>query len=117
MNREASLQAACVDWFRLQHRDLASLLIHVPNGGSRGSAREGYNMKRIGVTAGVADLLLLVPRHGFGCLCIEMKAGKGKQRDSQVEWEQAARAGGNLYTVCCSVDEFMDTINTYLCDR
>lgn len=111
------MQAACVTWFRLEHRDIAQLLIHVPNGGSRGSAREGYNMKRIGVTAGVADLLLLTPRHGFGCLCVEMKAGKGKQQDTQVAWEQAARNGGNLYTVCRSIEEFQNIVNTYLCDK
>lgn len=117
MKPEASLQTACVTWFRMKYRSLAKLLIHVPNGGSRRNAREGHNMKLIGVTPGVADLLLLTPRHGFGCLCIEMKAGKGKQRDTQIEWEQAARDGGNLYAVCRSIDEFVNIIDTYLCGK
>lgn len=114
MKPEASLQSACVRWFSLQYPQYSGLLIHVPNGGSRKSAIEGYNMKRQGVVSGVADLLLLTPRNGFGCLCIEMKAGKGKQSDNQQAWEQQAKKHGNLYTVCRTIDEFIGTINSYL---
>lgn len=89
------------------------MLLHVPNGGYRES-REGVNLKKQGVVAGVADLLLLIPRKGFGCLCIEMKYGRGKQSDRQREWEEKVSRYGNLYKVCRSIEEFMDTVNTYL---
>lgn len=110
---EASLQTACVQWFELQYPQYRGMLLHVPNGGSR-NMLEARNLKKQGVVAGVADLLLLIPRKGFGCLCIEMKYGKGKQSDRQREWEEKASRYGNLYKVCRSLDEFMDTVNSYL---
>lgn len=113
MKREASLQTACVRWFNLQHPTLGKMLIHVPNGGSRNPI-EAHNMKLQGVVAGVADLLLLTPRKGFGCLCIEMKAERGRQSESQKAWEAAAKKSGNLYTVCRDVSSFMEIVNTYL---
>lgn len=113
MKREASLQSACVRWFTLQYPQYRGLLIHVPNGGSR-NALEARNLKTQGVVPGVADLLLLLPRKGFGCLGIEMKYGQGKQSDKQEEWERQFTASGNLYTVCRSIDEFIGTINSYL---
>lgn len=36
-------------------------LIHIPNGGARSSAREGANLKAMGVRAGVSDLFLAYP--------------------------------------------------------
>ncbi|WP_071133871.1 VRR-NUC domain-containing protein [Millionella massiliensis] len=110
---EASLQTACVQWFNLQYPQYRGMLLHVPNGGYRES-REGVNLKKQGVVAGVADLLLLIPRKGFGCLCIEMKYGRGKQSDLQREWEEKTSRHGNLYQVCRSLEEFMDTVNSYL---
>ncbi len=113
MKKEASLQSACVRWFGYQYPALNRLLIHVPNGGSRNKI-EAYNMKLQGVVSGVADLLLLTPRKGFGCLCIEMKADKGRQSENQKAWEAEAKKHGNCYVVCRSIDEFMNIINTYL---
>lgn len=111
--REASLQSACVQWFNLQYPEYRGLLIHVPNGGSR-NALEARNLKMQGVVAGVADLLLLLPRKVFGCLCIEMKTQTGIVRTSQREWAYKISQHGNLYKVCRSIDDFMATINDYL---
>lgn len=113
-SKEASLQTACVKWFNLQYPEYRGMLLHVPNGGSRKHKIEGHNLRQQGVVAGVADLLLLLPRKGFGCLCIEMKYGRGKQSDRQREWEEKVSRYGNLYKVCRSIEEFMDTVNTYL---
>lgn len=114
---EASLQSACVTWFNLEYPEYRGLLFHVPNGGSR-NAREGANLKKQGVVAGVADLLLLLPRKGFGCLCVEMKTAKGSQSTLQREWGGKVSKYGNLYVVCRSVDEFIEIINSYLsCDK
>ncbi len=76
--KEANLQAGCVKWFRLQWPKYSMVLVAVPNGGSR-NFLEAVNLKKQGVVAGTSDLILLTPRGGFGCLCIEMKAEKGKQ--------------------------------------
>lgn len=112
-SREAEIQAACVRWFRYQFPKMAKLLIAVPNGGSR-DAREAVNLKIQGVVAGVSDLLLLTPRKGYGCLCIEMKTEKGRQSESQVEWQKEAETSGNKYVLCRNFDQFRDEVLSYL---
>lgn len=72
---ESKLQQACVRYFRLAYPEYGYMLFAVPNGGSR-NAVEARILKAEGVVAGVADLILLVPRSGYGSLCIEMKIGK-----------------------------------------
>lgn len=114
MKAEASLQASCVKWFNLQYPQHRGLLIHVPNGGSRRSAIEGRSLKLQGVTAGVADLLLLIAKQGYGCLCIELKTAKGKQSESQQAWQKITIEAGNIYIICRTVEEFIGTINSYL---
>lgn len=113
MKGEAGLQSACVEWFGLQYPKLAPLLFHVPNGGSR-NIIEAANLKRQGVRAGVADLILLFPKGGHGSLCIEMKYKKGRQRNSQKDWQRVAKAAGNKYVICRSLEEFMKEVKNYL---
>jgi len=110
---ESRLQISCVTWFRYQYPKLSKLLIAVPNGGKR-RIREATIMKAEGVTAGVTDLLLLTPRHGAGCLGIEMKIGKAKQSANQLEWQERFEQGGNRYEVVRTLDEFMSVIRHYL---
>lgn len=110
---ESDLQTACVRWFRLQYPSLALCLFAVPNGGSR-NLREAARMKGEGVTAGVADLILLVPRGGYASLCIEMKSAAGRQRPEQKAWQQAVEKAGNRYVVCRSFDEFRAVVDDYL---
>lgn len=113
MKGEAGLQSTCVEWFGLQYPKLAPLLFHVPNGGSR-NIIEAANLKRQGVRAGVADLILLFPKGGHGSLCIEMKYKKGRQRNSQKDWQRVAKAAGNKYVICRSLEEFMKEVKNYL---
>lgn len=113
MTPEDKLQSECVRWFRYQYHDLKKVLFAVPNGGSRNDI-EAHKLKMTGVVAGVSDLILLTPRHGFGALCIEIKVGNGKQSTSQQEWELEAISAGNQYVICRSIDEFMNEVNQYL---
>lgn len=110
---ESSLQRCCVAWFRLQYPKLATLLFAVPNGGSR-NAIEAARMKGEGVTAGVADLLLLIPSQGYHGLAIEMKVGRNRQTDKQLAWQGAVEAQGFRYVVCRSFEAFVETIKTHL---
>ena len=110
---EEDLQAACVEWFRYAWRKYWRLLFAVPNGGSR-NAKEAANLKRAGVVAGVADLLLLVPNKYYGALCLEAKWENNDQSEAQKEWERAAVAAGNKYALFRSLDEFMGIVNDYL---
>ncbi|MDO4691881.1 MAG: VRR-NUC domain-containing protein [Porphyromonadaceae bacterium] len=112
-HKESELQKACVAWFRVRYPKSAKMLFSVPNGGKR-NVFEATIMKSEGVVAGVADLLLLIPRKGFGCLCIEMKAGKGRQSDLQKEWEALTTLHGNKYVVVRSREEFEGVVEEYL---
>ena len=74
-------------------------------------------MKGEGVVAGVADLLLLLPRNSHGALGIEMKIGPRKQTASQKQWQERFEAGGNVYVVCRNIDEFISAVKIYLTER
>lgn len=127
-HEESRLQESCVTWFRLQYPKLALLLFAVPNGGKRTHrtivragrvitySPEAKQMKKEGVTAGVADLILLTPSNGYASLCIEMKTTEkgSEQRESQKVWQQAAEGAGNKYVVCRTLEEFMAVVKEYL---
>ena len=110
---ESAVQSSCVTWFRFRYPKLEPLFFAVPNGGYR-SRITAARMKAEGVRRGVADLILLVPRHGYASLCIEMKMRTGRQSDAQKEFQKAAEGEGNRYVVCRSFDEFRKVIEEYL---
>ena len=112
---EHDLQVACVAWFRAQYPKDAAMLFAVPNGGHR-NAIEAARMKAEGVTPGVADLILLEARGGYGALCIEMKTrrkGSG-QSSAQRLWQQAVEWGGAKYVVCRDFAAFCREVTAYL---
>ena len=122
---EHSLQVCCVHWFRLQYPQYATLLFAVPNGGAR-NAITGARLKDEGVTAGVADLILLVPYDRMemnGCrgelfhyngLAIEMKTPTGRQSPEQRAWQSAIEAQGYKYAIARDVLGFVKIIQEYL---
>ena len=76
----------------------------------------GAKLKAEGALAGVADLILLIPKNGYASLCIEMKTPDGIQRDSQKLWQKEVEAVGNKYVICRSLDDFIREIEEYLND-
>ncbi len=113
---ESQLQKSCIMWFRLQYPSIARLIFAVPNGGSR-NPREAAKMKGEGVTAGVADVILLKASSGYSSLCIEFKTAKGRQQKTQKEWQQVVEENGNKYIICRSFDSFRDIIKGYLFNK
>lgn len=110
---ESQMQRQSVAWFRMQYPKLALLLFAVPNGGARNRV-EAAIMKGEGVTAGVADVLLLFPSKGYHGLCIEFKTSRGKQRPSQIIWQHQVEWAGYRYSVVRSFDEFRAEIEKFL---
>ena len=112
---ESDLQRSCMSWFRMQYPADALMLFAVPNGGGR-SVVEASIMKAEGVTAGVADLLLLEARGGWGSLCIELKTTERGSRQSprQKAWQEAAERAGNRYEVVRTFDEFTSIVADYM---
>lgn len=111
---ESSIQCGCVAWYRLQYPELGKLLVACPNGSKRPNAITGAILKREGVVAGVADLLLFVARGGYHGLHIEMKTEKGRQSDAQKAWQSLVEAQGYKYIICRSVEEFVKEVGNYM---
>lgn len=126
---ESHLQQTCVAWFRCVYPELAHVLIKVPNEAKRPPkllmTRSGpryvnvavNRLKAEGMVAGVADLLLLHPKGGFGSLAIEMKYAKGRQSPEQRKWQEEFERSGNKYVVCRTADEFISAVSEYLADE
>lgn len=114
-HQESTLQRTCVAWFRAEYPEHALMLFAVPNGGGR-SRIESAIMNGEGVTAGVADLILLEARGGYGALCIEMKTRDkaSKQRPSQKAWQEVAERAGNRYVVIRSFEAFRAVVTEYM---
>ena len=114
-HQESVLQKTCVSWFRAQWPAHAPILFAVPNGGGR-SRIESAIMKGEGVTAGVADLILLEARGGWGSLCIEMKTRDKSSRQSSTQraWQEAAVRAGNRYVVIRSFEAFQALVTEYM---
>ena len=106
---EESIQVACVKWFRLQYPNL--VIFAVPNGGSR-NLYEAKNMKESGTLAGVADLVIV--GNGGRVLFVEMKAGRNKQEDSQVLFQNKVEKLGHKYIICRSREQFMKEVDLWV---
>lgn len=115
-NRESQIQQACVKWFRLQYPNLAGLLFAIPNGGAR-SQVTGAILKAEGVLAGVSDLILLYPTDKYHGLCIEMKTEKGRQQETQKQFQQRVEALNYKYIICRNIDTFVSAITDYIRGR
>ncbi len=113
-NEEHRLQCACVQWFAVQYPELRGRLFAVPNGGRR-DAVTGAKLRAEGVLAGVADLILLKRNSQYGALLIEMKTPKGRQSESQKEWEQSVCSRDEYrYVICRSLEEFISAVEEYI---
>lgn len=113
-NEEAQIQSEFFKQVRILFPKLPSkLLFAIPNGGSR-NIIEARNMKYQGVVSGVADVILLIPKHRYASLCIEFKTAKGKQSDEQIEFQRQVEACGSKYVVVRSVTQGIKIIKKYL---
>lgn len=91
------------------------LLHHVPNGGFRQKGTAA-RMKSEGVKAGVPDLCLPVPAHGFHGLYIEMKKRDHSNGLSRMQrhWIEMLRDQGFKAEVAYGCDEAIRIICEYL---
>ena len=118
-NVEHEIQCAIVEHARIRWPELETLLFAIPNGGNR-DARTGAIMKREGVTAGVWDLCVGIPQHGYLTMWLEVKDPKYRKRKNgglsakQQEWGHDMLLQGHLMTVVYDCNEALDLIGWYL---
>ena len=113
---ESQIQKDCVKWFRQRYEMIEPLFFSVSNGGAR-NPWTAKIMKDEGVRAGVSDLILLVPKHGYAALLIEMKKPDGKQSDSQKEFERLAKEYHYKYVICRELSTFQRLMIWYIEDK
>jgi hypothetical protein len=100
MRAEDQLQIAIVDY--LTYVIQGPKLIHsIPNEAKRSAARGGI-MKRMGLVAGVADLVLIYDGRAH---YIEVKTDKGVLRPAQSNFAIAAHSAGAAYSVVRSIND------------
>ncbi|QSX32483.1 VRR-NUC domain-containing protein [Shewanella avicenniae] len=98
---------------------IADYLIHIPNGGSRNKA-EAARFKRMGVKAGVSDLLLAIPTAANHGLWVELKAPYTSSKDKnypspeQREWVEKMNQAGYRAIVCWGWHEAQQQIEKYI---
>jgi hypothetical protein len=83
------------------------LCFAVPNGGSRFKL-EAVNLKREGVLAGVADLVVLLPK--AKTIFLEVKAPKKYQQPTQKEFERKVKELGHDYYVVRSIEDVQEIL-------
>ena len=108
VNSEDQLQETIIYVWRLNTpRDQWFRLFHPANGGHR-NAIEAAKFKRMGVVAGIADLVCLLPEGKVGF--IELKFGKNGTSVYQDDFARFCKVSGYPYALCRTVEEALDTL-------
>lgn len=111
VNSEDELQEVIVKvWREHTPRDQWFRLFHPANGGYR-DAIEAAKFKRMGVVAGVADLVCLLPEGKVGF--IELKFGKNGTSVYQDDFARFCKSFGYSYALCRTADEALDTLKSW----
>ena len=113
---ESQIQKDFVKWFRARYTTIEPLFFAVSNGAKR-NVWTAKILKDEGVRAGVSDLILLIPRHGYAGLLIETKTPDGKQSDSQKEFERLATQYKYKYVVVRDLSTFQQLMMWYIEDK
>lgn len=123
-HHEDDEQKALIAWARCANYGAGKVgdwLIAIPNGGKR-NIKEAARLKAHGVKAGVSDLFLPVPKHGFHGLWIELKAPKtatlpaGKPTAAQIDWLSRMAGQGYMAVLSIGWENAKITIEDYLRD-
>lgn len=99
---EAQIQASIIDWLALELRPDA-VAFHVPNRWSRGGVRTGAQLKKMGLVAGIPDILILGPEGR--AYAIECKAEKGTLSGPQKAMRDRLRECRVPWAVVRSLEE------------
>lgn len=94
---EDELQIACATWLACEERLHGDIIgYHVPNGGRR-SKSEGARFKRMGVRAGVADLIIHTDMPTT--VYVELKAKDGRLNANQKKFRDSVKHLGFDYHI------------------
>ena len=91
-----------LDWF------------HCPNGGKR-HVSVATKLKKMGVKAGIPDVIILNPTivNGHVGICIELKVGSNTSKESQMKWHDKFLIHNWGVFICYSIDEVDKIVKRY----
>jgi len=89
--------------------------VHIPNEGKR-SKFEQFKLKKMGVVAGMPDVMIFDPRGIYSGLAIELKAGYNKPTESQKKCLRELENRKWKVMWSNSLDEVLKSIDNYLKD-
>jgi hypothetical protein len=110
---ENQVQVTVIEWLQKVKPHLYNMTFHVPN---QRKASPGYmqTLKRMGVRAGVPDLMIAFPMHGYHGLFVELKKASGSYAtEKQKDWVAKLNQAGYIAVVCRGTDEAMQAIQAY----
>ena len=117
---EAEEQKDVVSWFRGKWPEHAKSLRCSARGQNQGSRKRAYMMKKHidgqGGVQGEADLAILLPKGGYGCLLIEHKAADGdhKLSQEQIDYLEYHNGIGNLAVSTRGTEAMKAAITCYM---
>lgn len=107
--KESKIQQEIVIWFRnnycLKTCKPKCTIFSVPN--ERNNKKEMMFMKATGLLSGVSDLIVVQPGR---VIFVECKDEKGRQSETQVDFQETVTALGFEYYVVRSLEEFKKII-------
>jgi hypothetical protein len=113
---EGRVQSQCYQYFHNTYPQYRGLYFAVPNENSRvdSNSATGAIRRAMGVTSGVSDTLMLIPKREYHGFCIEYKTEIGRQSPTQIEWQRKVEEMGYKYAVVRSLEQFKELIKEYL---
>lgn len=109
MSEEEAIHVGVVDLLRYAAKP-GVIYYHPPNGEHRNPIT-GAKLKRMGVRPGVPDLAFVLP--GGKAAFMEIKAKRGRQSDTQREFEALASVSGAPYVVVRSIDQAREVLQEW----
>lgn len=112
---EADIQRAFFDWveFRAISDDRFNAIFPVPNNAQPGTRMMGM-LKKLGMRAGVHDVIGLIPTAKFHGFTIEFKSKSGTASEKQIKFAQLVRKLGYAPMLCNDVELAKKSVNKWL---
>lgn len=118
---ESEIQKAFVKRIEIVWPSIRPYLFSIPNGARLGGhiSKKGFPvaasiLKAEGMTSGVSDLMLALPRHGYAGLFQEAKTPVGTASPEQKAFLKQQTEAGYATTIFRSADEGFEQVRAYL---
>ena len=124
---ESENQIAFFNWWRMTHADFglpACVVFAIPNGSALGTGKEdwqikqrmirGKRLKSEGLTPGVFDIFISVPRKPFSGCYLEMKKLEGEPSKEQIDFSGHMTMLGYKTAYAFTAQQAIDITTSYL---